>query len=44
MQITSGPKDVMFQPEDVSGMDESWEEHAMRNMYLWECTLRCSRR
>lgn len=33
-RIASVLNDLMFSPEDVGGMDDSWKGHAMRHMYL----------
>lgn len=42
--LAPGPNDVMVWPEDVGKMDGSWKGHALRRMYLQECTLKCGRR
>lgn len=33
MRLVLKPKEVMFRPEDMGGVDRSWEGHAMSLMY-----------
>lgn len=39
--LLSGPKDVMFCLQNVSGMDRSFKGHAMRLCICEDCTQQC---